>query len=56
MIKLDKRIVQRIRVPLGFLFAIVFLIFARPTLITLAIGSDVECVGVLIRGWTSRLI
>lgn len=53
MIKFDKRIVQRIRVPLGFLFAIVFLIFARPTLLTLAIGSVVVCVGVLIRAWAS---
>lgn len=53
MIKFDKRIVQRIRVPLGFLFAIVFLIFARPTLLTLGIGSVVVCVGVLIRAWAS---
>ena len=53
MIKFDKRIVQRIRVPLGFLFAIVFLIFARPTLLTLAIGCVVVCVGVLIRAWAS---
>lgn len=53
MIKFDKRLVQRIRVPLGFLFAIVFLIFARPTLLTLAIGSVVVCVGVLIRAWAS---
>lgn len=53
MIKFDKRLVQRIRVPLGFLFAIVFLIFARPTPLTLAIGSVVVCVGVLIRAWAS---
>ncbi len=53
MIKFDKRLVQRVRVPLGFLFAIVFLIFARPTLLTLAIGSVVVCVGVLIRAWAS---
>ena len=53
MIKFDKRFVQRIRVPVGFLFAIVFLIFARPTLSTLAIGSVVVCVGILIRAWAS---
>ena len=53
MIKFDKRLVQRIRVPLGFLFAIVFLIFATPTWLTIAIGSVVVCVGVLIRAWAS---
>ncbi len=53
MIKFDKRIVQRIRVPLGFLFAILFLIFARPTLTTIAIGLVVALGGVLIRAWAS---
>lgn len=53
MIKFDKRFVQRIRVPLGFLFAIVFLVFARPTPATLAIGAAVAAVGVLIRAWAS---
>jgi protein-S-isoprenylcysteine O-methyltransferase Ste14 len=53
MLKFDKRLVQRIRVPLGFLFALVFLIFARPTLLTLAVGSLVAAVGVLIRAWAS---
>ncbi len=53
MINFDKRLVQRIRVPLGFIFAIVFLIFARPTVLTLAIGSVIALVGVLIRGWAS---
>jgi protein-S-isoprenylcysteine O-methyltransferase Ste14 len=49
----DKRFVQRIRVPLGFLFAIVFLIFARPTPATLIIGSLIAFVGVGIRAWAS---
>ena len=53
MIKFDKRLVQRVRVPLGFLFAIVFLIFAKPTLLTLAIGSVFALGGVLIRAWAS---
>lgn len=53
MIKFDKRFVQRIRVPLGFLFAIVFLVFARPTLVTILIGSVVALAGVLIRAWAS---
>ena len=51
--KFDKRIVQRVRVPLGFLFAIVFLIFAKPTLFSLAIGAMIAFVGVGIRAWAS---
>jgi len=53
MVKFDKRFLQRIRIPLGFLFAIVFLIFARPTLITLVVGGVVAVLGVLIRAWAS---
>jgi protein-S-isoprenylcysteine O-methyltransferase Ste14 len=53
MPKLDKRFLQRIRVPLAFLFAIVFLIFARPTLLTLIVGGWIALVGVLIRAWAS---
>jgi protein-S-isoprenylcysteine O-methyltransferase Ste14 len=53
MIKFDKRLVQRIRVPLGFIFAIVFVVFAKPTVFTLIAGSVVVSAGVLIRGWAS---
>src|ERR1035437_1341409 len=49
----DKRLLPRLRIPLGFLFAIVFLVFARPTAITLAIGSVVAIIGLGIRGWAS---
>lgn len=49
----NKRILQRFRVPLGFVFAAVFLIFARPTFITLAIGGAIGFVGLLIRAWSS---
>ncbi len=45
--------IQRFRVPLGFLFGIVFLIFARPAPITLAIGGAIAIVGILIRAWAS---
>lgn len=51
--KFDKRLVQRVRVPLGFLFAIVFLIFAKPTLLTLVVGALIAFVGVGIRAWAS---
>lgn len=49
----DKRIVQRVRVPLGFLFGIVFLVFAQPELITLAVGGAIAVIGILIRTWAS---
>ena len=49
MVKFDKRFLQRLRVPLGFLFAIVFVIFARPTMWTLIVGGVVAFIGVAIR-------
>ncbi len=53
MLKFDKRFVQRIRVPLGFIFAVVFLIFARPTAVTLAVGTLVAVIGLGVRAWAS---
>ncbi len=41
------------RVPLGFLFGIVFLVFARPESISLGIGGAIAVVGILIRAWAS---
>ena len=51
--KFDKRFIQRIRVPLGFIFAIVFIAFARPSVVTLAVGTGVAVIGLLIRAWAS---
>lgn len=48
-----KRTLQRIRVPLGFIFAAVFFIFATPTTTTLAIGGVIALVGVAVRAWAS---
>ena len=45
--------IQRWRVPLGFLCAALFLVFARPKPITLAIGAPISLVGLLIRAWAS---
>lgn len=53
MVSLDKRTVQRIRVPLGFIFAAVFLIFARPTITSILVGTAVALVGLAIRAWAS---
>ena len=53
MLRLDKRFLQRIRIPLGFLFAIVFVVFARPFALSLAIGGGIALLGLLIRAWAS---
>lgn len=53
MVSENKRLLQRFRVPLGFLFAIVFVIFARPTLILMIAGGAVAVLGLLIRAWAS---
>ncbi len=44
---------QRFRVPLGFIFAAVFLIFAAPTPLTLLIGAIISVLGLFIRAWAS---
>lgn len=49
----NKRLLQRLRVPLGFLFAIIFIIFSRPAPVMMAIGAAISIVGVLIRAWSS---
>ena len=53
MSKRGGTLLQRFRVPLGFLFAAVFLIFARPQTTTLIIGGSLALVGILIRAWAS---
>src|SRR5438094_9174059 len=53
MRKFDKRFLQRIRVPLGFLFAIIFVVFARPSLTTFVIGGIIAIAGLAIRAWAS---
>ncbi len=49
----NKRLLQRVRVPLGFLFAAIFLFFAHPAFLTLIIGGIIAAVGLLIRAWSS---
>ena len=53
MVSKNKRLLQRIRVPLGFLFAIIFLVFAKPAWITLLVGAIISVIGILIRAWSS---
>jgi protein-S-isoprenylcysteine O-methyltransferase Ste14 len=49
----NKKLLQKLRVPLGFVFSAVFLIFARPTLLLMAVGITVALTGLLIRAWSS---
>ena len=53
MVSKNKRLLQRIRVPLGFLFAIIFLVFAKPAWTTLIVGAIISVIGILIRAWSS---
>ena len=46
-------VAKRLRLPLGFILGISYLIFARPTPLTLAVGGAIAFVGVLVRAWAS---
>ena len=48
-----KRLLQRIRVPLGFLLAVALIALSRPTPISLIVGSIIAAAGILIRGWAA---
>ena len=45
--------IQRWRVPLGFLCAIVFFVLAKPTPLALTIGGVVSLIGLLLRSWAA---
>lgn len=45
--------IQRWRVPLGFVCALVFMILAKPTLRALLIGSGISLLGLAIRAWAA---
>ena len=46
-------VAKRLRLPLGFLFGISYLVVARPTPLTLAVGGGIAFIGVLVRAWAS---
>lgn len=50
------RIARRIRVPLGFVFAVVFLWLARPTLLFLIMSLALVVPGLLLRGYASGYV
>lgn len=45
--------IQRWRVPLGFLCGAIFVLFARPRPLTLAIGGAVALLGLILRAWAA---
>jgi hypothetical protein len=46
-------VAKRLRLPLGFILGISYLIFARPTPLTLAVGATIALIGLIIRAWAS---
>ncbi|MEO6725283.1 MAG: isoprenylcysteine carboxylmethyltransferase family protein [Blastocatellia bacterium] len=46
-------LLQRLRVPIGFVIAILFTVFSRPTWRSLAVGIPIAVGGALIRAWAS---
>lgn len=44
---------KQLRLPLGFVLAIAYLVFARPTPMRLAVGAGVALVGLIVRAWAS---
>jgi len=52
-IKKNKKLLQKYRVPLGFLFGILFLVFSHPTFTLIIIGGAIAVFGLLIRAWSA---
>ena len=44
---------QRWRVPLGFLCGVIFIVLARPRLITLLVGGGIAVLGLALRAWSA---
>ena len=51
--KRTSSLIQRIRVPVGFLFGVVFLVIAQPTLNLLVPGLIIGVCGLLTRAWAA---
>lgn len=48
-----QNIARRLRLPLGFVLGIAYVVFARPTQQSLLIGGIVALLGVLVRAWAA---
>jgi protein-S-isoprenylcysteine O-methyltransferase Ste14 len=49
----SRRLIQRLRVPAGFVVGIVFVWLSRPTWLSIAIGMPVALLGAAVRAWAS---
>lgn len=49
----SRSLIQRLRVPLGFITAILFVVFSQPSWRSLAAGVPVALLGALFRAWAS---
>lgn len=47
------RVARRIRIPLGFIFAVVFVLLARPTALSILVGTLIMIPGLLLRAFAS---
>ena len=48
-----KKLLQKLRVPLGFVFAAAFLIFAKPSWLSIAFGGGIGLFGLALRAWSA---
>jgi protein-S-isoprenylcysteine O-methyltransferase Ste14 len=46
-------LIQRLRVPVGFITAILFVLFSRPTWRSIAVGVPIALSGAFVRAWAS---
>ncbi len=46
-------VAKKLRLPLGFVFGITYLVFARPSPLTLIVGGSIAFVGLMVRAWAS---
>lgn len=48
-----QELAKALRMPLGFLIGALYLAFARPEPLPLAVGGSIALIGLLVRGWAS---
>lgn len=53
MVSKNKRLLQRVRVPLGFVFAGLLVVFSRPNVISMTVGGVLVLIGLAIRSWAA---
>jgi protein-S-isoprenylcysteine O-methyltransferase Ste14 len=46
-------VAKKLRLPIGFVLGIGYLVFARPAPLSLAVGATIAFIGVLVRAWAS---